>query len=187
MNIQARWVVLALAVLVFGAVSCRKSGVQAARENEGDLTDQAIVSLDDQKFLFSAEEVEVRELGLAQQALQKSQNTDVLEFARRVVDERKAALSELKRLMQTKQIQEPPGKEEDIQLEAANRLSRVSTAALDHEFVSLMAADLQDAVANFDSASQTSQDPDIRRYAGTVLPSLRTDYVTAADLEKRLR
>src|SRR5262245_39783665 len=148
MSIQKKWIGLTLAVLVFTTVSCRKSGVQAARENDSDLTDQAIVSLDDQKFLFSAEEAEVRELSLAQQALEKSQNTHVLEFARRVVGERNAALSDLKRLMQKKQVQEPPGKDEDIQLEAANRLRSVSTASLDHEFVSLMAADLQDAVAN---------------------------------------
>ena len=75
----------------------------------------------------------------------------------------------------------------NVQLEAANRLQYITADAVDHEFVSLMAAEQQEAVANFDSAAESSPDLDIRSYAGRVLPSLRTDYVTATDMEMKLR
>jgi hypothetical protein len=72
-------------------------------------------------------------------------------------------------------------------MEAANRLRYLSADAVDHEFVSLITAEQQESLANFDSAAQSSADLDVRSYAGSVLPSLRADYATAADLEKKLR
>jgi len=185
MSIPRRLPILAvIGVLVFGAFSCGRSSVRAGGEDT-DLTDANIISLDDQKFLFKAEETEVRQLSLAQEALQKSRNAQVLVFAERVVDERSQALSGLKRLMADKHIQETPGKAEEIGLEATNRLRYISADAVDHVFISLMAAELQEAVASFGSAAGSSPDLDIRSYAGNILPSLRTDYATAIDLEKK--
>src|SRR5262249_40840218 len=142
-----------IGVVAFASASCRKSGVQAAGENT-DLTDAKIISLEDQKFLSGAEESEMRQLALAQEALQKSQNEQVREFAKRVVDDRTRALSGLKQLMGDKNIQEEPLKAEVIRLEVANRLNSIPSDAVDHEFVSLMAAEQQQAVANLDSASE---------------------------------
>ena len=173
-------------LLVFGIASCGKSGVRAARENT-DLTDEQVISLDDLKFLFKAQETEVRQLSLAQETLGISRNDQVRELAQRVVDDRTQALSGLKRLMADKHVQEIPGRAEEIQMEAANRLRDIPSDAVDHEFVSLMAAEQQGSVANFDSVAQSSPDFDIRSYAAGILPSLRADYAAAVDLEKKLR
>ena len=187
MSIPKRLIDLTIiSTIAFGLVSCGKWGVRAAGENS-DLTQQQVVSLDDQKFLFKAEDTEVRQLTMAQEVLQKSRNDQVREFAKRVVEDRTQALAGLKRLMADKHVQETPGRAEEIQLEAANRLRDISADALDHEFVSLMAAEQQEAVANFDSAAQSSPDLDIRSYAERTSLSLTTDYVTAVDLEMKLR
>jgi putative membrane protein len=185
MSIRRRFLNLTMiGVVAFAAVSCGKSGVQAAGENT-DLTDAKIISLEDQKFLSGVEESEIRQLSLAQEALQRSQNAQVLDFAKRVVDHRTQALSGLKQLMADKKVEEAL-QAEVIRLEVANRLNSIPPDAVDHQVVSLMAAEQQQAVANLDSAAETSPDPDIRKYAAGAQPLLQTDYDTATDLEKKL-
>ena len=81
---------------------------------------------------------------------------------------------------------EAPALAEGDKLEAANRLRRLSGSAFDHEFISLMAAEQQQAIADFRSAADTAGDPEIRSYAGAVLALLRKDFDTAVTLEKKL-
>jgi putative membrane protein len=174
-------------VILFFAVAlaaCGKSGVQAARDS--DLTPEAILSLDDQKFLDAAERAEIRENTLADQALERSTNLRVRALATSLHDDLGAALTELKNLMKTKHMAEPAVFAEEVHSEAANRLTNASGDAFDHEFVSLLTADGQDTLRIFDSAAQTAADPDVRTYANRVLPSLRANYNKASDLENKL-
>jgi putative membrane protein len=173
-------------VLAFAASSCGQTGVHAAREDNPSLTDQSVVSLDDQKFLTGAEKAGIRQLTLAQEALRLSKNADVRKFAEQVIKNRSDALSELKGLMDSKHMQQPATLAEEIQLEARTRLAGASGDAFDHEFISLMTIEQQDTVTRFESAAETSADPDIRAYAGRIAPSLRADYVKALDLEQKM-
>jgi len=76
--------------------------------------------------------------------------------------------------------------DEEIRLEAMNRLHGLSGSAFDHEYVSLMTAEQQAAVATFRSVAETAADRNVRNYARTVLPLLQKDFDTATALEKRL-
>src|SRR5689334_5342886 len=109
MSIRLRLITVILAGMALAiATSCHKSGVEAANENQTtDLSSQKILSMDDQKFLVSADKTLIRQRNLAQAAVQKSKNGNVFEFARRVVDDCSASLTELSRLMQAKHITEP--------------------------------------------------------------------------------
>ncbi len=187
MTIHARLITLAIAGLcASGAVGCEKSGVQAARQNTSDPTSKQILSMDDRDFLIGAEKAGIRQRTLAQQALQKSNNNEVREFARHVITDRSQALSELKRVMDAKQMKEQAALAVEVQMTAEARLQGLSNAAFDHEFVSLMTAEQQETLAGFRTAAETAADPEIRNYAERILPSLQTDYDKAADLEKRL-
>jgi predicted outer membrane protein len=170
--------------LTFAA--CEKSGVEAARENSSDLTGQKILSMDDQKFLIGAERAEIRERTLAVQALQKTRNQEVRNFARDVTAHRSQDLSDLKKLMHDKNMPPRPAFATEVELEARTRFHRLSDGAFDHEFISLMTAEQEDAVRIFTAAAETAADGDIRNYAQQVLPSLQADYDRAADLEKKL-
>jgi putative membrane protein len=142
--------------------------------------------MDDQKFLVSADKTLIRQRNLAQAAVQKSKNGNVFEFARRVVDDCSASLTELSRLMQAKHITEPSSVAEDLQLETSNRLQGLAGIDLDHKIISLMAAEQQQAVDIFSSAAETAGDPDVRKYASATLPALQRDSDRAAALEKML-
>jgi len=185
MRIRVNLLIVLFAV-VFLAVSagCQRSGVQAAREN--DLTPQKILSIDDQKFLDTAERSQIRQNTFAQIAIQRSRNASIQAFATKVANDMSVALTELKDLMKAKHMEEPAGFASEVHSESAERLHNASADAIDHEFVSLMAAEQQDAVRIFDSAAQTAEDPDVRNYAKRVLPSLQADYDKVTDLQKKL-
>jgi len=164
--------------------SCEKSGVQAARETS--LTAQQTLSMDDRDFLMNAEKSEIRQKALAETVLAKSTNTDIREFAKQVAGERMRDLAKLQAVMKIKGFTEPPAREEEIQLEALNRLHRLTGSALDHEFISLITAELQQSVATIDRGAETAGDPDVRAYASEVLPTMRKDFDAAAALETKL-
>jgi putative membrane protein len=186
MNIRA-WVVrYGIAVLaVFAAASCGKPGVQAARENP-DLTRQEILAIDDESFLLEAENAEIRQTTLAQAALDTSTNYDIRTYAQQVITNYRRALAELSDLIKAKNIPHTSPTIEGIRLDAMNRLHGLSGSAFDHEFISLMTAEQQAAITTFNSAAETSADPDIRNYAKGVLPLLQEDFNTATALEKKL-
>ena len=188
MSIRVRLITLILAgIALAGVTSCHRSGVEAANENQTtDLSSQKILSMDDQKFLVSADKTLIRQRNLAQAAVQKSKSGNVFEFARRVVADCSASLTELSRLMQAKHITEPSTVAEDLQLETSNRLQGLAGIDLDHKIISLMAAEQQQAVGIFSSAAETAGDPDVRKYASATLPSLQRDSDRAAALEKKL-
>ena len=136
MTIHARLITLAIAGLcASGAVGCEKSGVQAARQNTSDPTSKQILSMDDRDFLIGAEKAGIRQRTLAQQALQKSNNNEVREFARHVITDRSQALSELKRVMDAKQMKEQAALAVEVQMTAEARLQGLSNAAFDHELL----------------------------------------------------
>lgn len=187
MSVRARVISLAISLIaMFAGVSCQRSGVNAAGENSGDLTAQKILSLDDHNFLLTAYKSQTRQKALAQAAIQKSRNADVVELAHQVINDRDTSLENLVRVMKAKQIAEPASVVEDIQLDVQNRLERLSGSEFNDEFISLLAAEQQQCLGNFESASETAADSDVRNYASTTLPPLRQDTDRAAAIEKKL-
>jgi len=183
-HLRVSVITIAVALTLPGITSCEKSGVQAARERP--LTAQQILSLDDREFLRNAARTEIHQKTLAETALTKSTNTAIRTFANQVASDRSRDLAELKAVMQIKDFAEPSLTEEGLQLEAMNRLHRLSGSALDHEFISLITAEQQQSIRTFDRAAETAADPDVRKYANEVLPALRKDYDTALMLEAKL-
>jgi len=177
-------IIIVTVQLALLGTSCERSGVEAARETP--LTAQEILSMDDKEFLMNAEKSEIRQRALAETALAKSTNADIREFANQVAGERRRDLEKLKAVMKSKGFAQQPAREEELQLEAINRLHRLTGSALDHEFIGLITAEQQQSVGTFDRAAETAADPDVRTYANEVLPTLQKDFDAAAALETKL-
>jgi len=187
MNIRARFIPFAVAALAAfcATTSCGKPGVEAARETT-DLSSQKVLSIDDEDFLTKAEKSEIRQTTFSQLAVDKSNDEDVRQFARRVISNYQRPLAELTDLMKAKNMAESSAAIAALREDAINRLHRLSGSDFDDEFVSLMTAEQQEAVPIFNAAAETAADPDIRNYAKSVLPLLRQDFDTAIALEKKL-
>jgi putative membrane protein len=182
-------IILIAMFLTFGAVSCGKSHVEAARENGNtpNIPVRQIMSIDDKNFLINAEKAETRQRVFAAVASDKTDDPAVREFARQVIEDRTRDLDQLMRLMTERNVAQTPLLIEGVELEASQRLNGLSGAVFDHEFLSLITADEQQTVGNFRRAAETSPDPDIRTFASNALPSIRKDFDAAAKLETKLR
>ena len=182
-RLQAVIITISAALTLPGITSCGKSGVEAA--HEGPLTDAQILSIDDKEFLKAAERSVILQKTGAEIAMTKSTNADVREFARQVAGERSEDLTKLNALVKLKDSSQPPATEEELQVEVTHRLHGLTGSALDHEFISLMTAEQQQCLRIFERA-QASADPDIRKFANEVLPSLRKDFDKVVGLQTKL-
>jgi putative membrane protein len=169
--------------LVGFALGCQKTGVQAANDNGGRTAPASVIS--DRDFLVGAEKTEVREQSLSQVAWNRALSPDVKEYARTVIDNHQRSLQQLRDLMNRKGLSQPPSVPEAA-VEGTYRLDSSSGAAFDHQYISLMTAETQQAIGRFKLASETADDPEVRAYAGAVLPVLQREQETAAELEKKL-
>jgi putative membrane protein len=176
---------IAIALTAFAFTACNRSHVSAANE-DNSLPSREILSLDDQSFLINAEKSAIRKKTWAQEALDKSRNAAIVEFAKAAVAESDSSLSNLKRLMAAKGFAEPPALAEGTQLDAASRLTGLSDDALNDQFISLITAEQQAELRNFNSAAGTAADPDIRGFAGKNLAVLQQQLDKASQIEQTL-
>ena len=178
-------IALLLGFVGFVAVSCDRSHVSAANETD-TLTNQKILSMDDQAFLVGAEKSMVRQNTLAEKALAKSRNAAVVEFAHAVVNNNTNFLPDLQRLMKEKHIQEPAPFVEDLQIDAAHLLGNLSGKDLNDKFISLITAEQQQELRSFNSAAETAADADVRDYARKLLPTLQQEQDRLVEIQKKL-
>ncbi|HEY2383363.1 MAG TPA: DUF4142 domain-containing protein [Terriglobia bacterium] len=168
------------------AAGCQKAGVEAAYDNTSNASAPAgSLPVWDRDFLVAAEKTEVEERSLSQAAWNQARSADVKEYARAVMDDHGQTLQQLRDLMRRKGAGEP-GTASEASAEGAYRLDQFSGANFDHEYISLMAAETQEAVSRFRQAAETADDREVRSYATSVLPVLVREKQQAADLEKRL-
>jgi putative membrane protein len=125
----------------------------------------------DQKFVTEAAESGQMEVELGELAQQKATNDGVREFARRMADDHGKANRELARLAGSKQVQLSDKPSRKTQGEK-DRLSKLSGAAFDREYVKMMVSDHEKDVAAFKRESQQAKDPELKAWAGKTLPTL---------------
>ena len=175
------------------AAGCQKQeGVEAV--NESNNPSSAAPPLDrlekgfpisGRDFLIAAEKAEVMEQSLSQAAWDRAESAEVKEYARSVIDNHAKSLQQLRDLMDRKGVSQPPSVPE-ARIEGEYRLDSLSGAAFDHEYISLMTAETQQAAARFKQAEETSGDPEVRAYAHAVLPVLEREHEKGWALERKL-
>lgn len=125
------------------------------------------------------------EVELGRLAGTKSKNAEVKSFAQRMVTDHSKANAELKQLATTKNLTLPaavgPAQQAD-----KDRLSKLNGAEFDREYMSMMAAAHDKAVAAFEDESTGGTDADIRSWATKILPTLKEHQSMAKDLAAKL-
>jgi putative membrane protein len=131
----------------------------------------------DQHFLVKAAEGGMTEVQLGQIAQQKGASDDVKQFGAHMVMDHSKANDELKSLAQQKGVNVPTKLDTHHQA-MVDRLNKLSGPAFDHAYVKAMVEDHQKDVAEFQRASTSAQDPDVKAFAAktlTVIQSHLTD------------
>ena len=137
----------------------------------------------DEQFIQKAAQGGMMEVKLGELASQKAASAQVKEFGAMMVKDHGKANQELKDLAGKKGLTLPA--ELDAKHQGmVDKFSKLSGEAFDKDYVSEMVSDHKKDVAEFEKASKSATDPDLKAWAGQTLPTLQTHLKHAEDLKK---
>src|ERR1051326_9247 len=135
--------------------------------------------------MMKAAQANLGEIDLARIVMQKSQNSDVKDFANMIEKDHTEALEDLTDLMKSKGMSQPnllsPDTKTDIE-----KMTALSGAEMDREFVNTMVADHQKAIGMFRDQANIAQSPDVKKYVEDQLPKLEMHLEKAQKLQSKL-
>ena len=130
------------------------------------------LSSGDVEFINKASQGNLAEMQMGGLAVAKAKNPELKAFGQKMVTDHSKAHTELRGLAQQKQIELPIGVSVE-QMEDRERLSKLSGAAFDKEYVRLMIEDHEKDVADFQKQAKDGSDRDAREYASDTLATLK--------------
>lgn len=182
---------LALVCLSF-AVGCQQ---QKGASSEGDYsqprtTEQQAPQQEqqpsgDRQFLSEAAIDGRSEVELARTATTKASSPAVKRFAQKLVEDHSKANQQLESLPQGREVLQsltiPQEKQSTVE-----HLSKLSGKEFDRTFVEHAVEDHEKAVARFQEAANSAQDPEVKQFAAQTLPVLRRHLEMAKSLQTQL-
>jgi putative membrane protein len=152
-------------------------------QKQGEMA--AKVVNNDKDFIMKAAEDGMLEVELGQLALKQASSEDVKAFARRMVDDHTKANQELTTLAGTKAVT-PPSSLDAKHKQMMDKLSKLSGAEFDREYMKAMVKDHQKAVELFERQSKSGRDTELKAWADKTLPTLREHHQMARDVAKKV-
>jgi putative membrane protein len=129
-------------------------------------------SRSDRQFIDKAANDGLAEVKLGQLASEKASNGDVKQFAQRMVEDHTKANNELKQIAQAEGVRV----EDDLESKhrkVHDRLSKLSGEAFDRAYMDYMVEDHQKAVKLFEKHSKDADNPQLKQFASSTLPTLQ--------------
>ena len=139
----------------------------------------AKLSHSDREFIENTAKDGMAEVQIAQLAQQHASNDQVKQFAAKMVTDHSKANEELRQLAQEKGVTMPAGPSH-MENHEMTKLSKLSGADFDREFMKGMVKDHQKAVKEFQKEATKAKDPDVRNFAAKTLPTLQ-DHLQMAE------
>jgi putative membrane protein len=130
------------------------------------------MSNEDKEFVAKAGMGGLAEVQMGTLALQKASSADVKAFAQRMVTDHSKANAELAEFATAKGLALPTELVGDTQA-ALDHLATLSGAEFDKAYMQHMVEDHEKDVAEFDKASTSATDMDLKAWAGKTLPTLK--------------
>ena len=141
---------------------------------------------DDTAWVTAVAHDGMTEVELGKFAATKAQNPDVKRFAQRMVTDHTKANDELKRLATAKNITLPAMSADELKA-TKDRLSKLTGADFDREYMSMMVAGHDKAVAAFQDQSANGSDPELKAFATRTLPTLLEHQTLAKEIQAKLK
>lgn len=135
------------------------------------------------QFLVDAAEINLEEIHLGQLAQQNSNMSNVKELGMMMEREHTKSFNDLTALAGKKMITIPTSLTDDAK-KAYEKLNKKTGKEFDEEYCEMMVKGHKDAVALYEKASTESTDSEIREWASSSLPALRTHLDHAISCQK---
>src|SRR5579859_1573237 len=139
----------------------------------------------DEKFITDAAKGNRAEVELGRVVAAKASDPKVRSFARQMVKDHTEALNQLQKLAQQKNItlsNDIPEDAKDMQ----SKLSNETGKQLDKDYMDGMVQDHQKDVQEFQTAAQSASDPDVKQWAGKMVPTLQEHLQKAQEIDEKL-
>jgi putative membrane protein len=164
--------------------STSRSGA-AATTDHSKMDHSKMKPVTPQSFATQAAVIGKAEIELAQMALNNTKNEEIRLYAERMVKDHTAADQKLRKIAAKENLQLPQTL--DAKHKAVKqKLAGLKDDAFDREYKKHMEMGHQEAVALFESASQTQQMPDeLKEFAASTLPTLEKHHDLAKGLDTK--
>ncbi|MEA2239546.1 MAG: putative rane protein [Thermoanaerobaculia bacterium] len=149
-------------------------------------TASSSLSSSDTEFVNKAAQGGMAEVNLGQLAASKGTSADVKAFGNRMVSDHGKANDELKQLAQTKGVTLPADIDQESK-DMADKLGKASGKDFDKQYIAGMVDDHEKDVKEFEKASASAQDPDLKAWATKTLPTLKDHLKMAKDAKAKLK
>jgi putative membrane protein len=143
----------------------------------------AKVASSDRKFMEKAAEGGMAEVKLGQLATQKAGSDQVKQFGQRMVDDHSKANEQLKQVASEKGVTLPTELDKSTQREY-DKLSKLSGADFDREYMKHMVSDHKKDISEFKSEANKAKDADVKQFASSTLPTLEEHLNLAKSAEQ---
>ena len=141
------------------------------------------LSSSDRSFITKAAEGGMAEVELGQLASQKASDPQVKQFAQRMVADHGKANDQLKQIASSKNVQLPTDMPAAARRER-DRLSKLSGAQFDREYMSHMTSDHKKDTSLFRSTARSAKDADVKQFASSTLPTIEEHLQMAQSIAK---
>ncbi len=156
-----------------------------AQEHNNAKFDSNANKEDDSKFLVAAAEINLEEVQLGKLAQTNGASNDVKTLGKMMELDHTAAMNDLNVLATKKQITIPTTITDKGQ-SAYKSLSEKKAKDFDKAYGDMMVDGHKDAISKFEKASTDCKDPDIKAWAASMLPKLRSHLDHAMTCQKNM-
>jgi putative membrane protein len=179
--------------LAVGAAAQTNTGNTTSSATAGTTTaapgrgaSDAKLSHGDREFIEDAAKGGLAEVQLGQLAAQKAENPDVKKFGQRMVDDHGKANDQLKQLASSKGLNLPTDLDRSARREH-DKLSKLSGADFDREYMKHMVSDHKKDVKDFQKEAKSGKDADVKNFASSTLPTLQDHLQMAQQTDATVR
>ncbi|NGM66193.1 DUF4142 domain-containing protein [Sphingobacterium sp. SGR-19] len=140
----------------------------------------------DQDFLTKAVSSNQFEIALGTQAVKQSENEEIKQYGRMLINDHTKVLKELQQAAVTKKLVVPDGMDEH-QASILKSLSVLSGTDFDNAFKDVAIKTHENAIALFENAASNLNDQEFRNWAAEKVPSLKSHLEQAKSLQIKLQ
>lgn len=167
---------LTLALFLLFAVSCDDQNSEDSRDVAEEQNDENIENdnkEEDAQFLVDAAAIHLEEIQLGQLAQQKGTSPEIKKLGKKMEDDHTKALNDLRSLANSKMVTIPTSQTNNSKDEY-NELNEESGEDFDSAYANMMVSKHNAAIDLFEEAATDAYDTEIKNWATTSLPTLRS-------------
>ncbi len=166
--------VYTIALFMFAA--CENTGGKDSKDVAEDVNDEKMdtrAAEKDAEFAVNAAVTDMKEIRLGELAVSKATVAETKEMAQMMITDHTKTSGELKALAGRKGMTLPSTPSDEIQ-RAYDRLNEKTGADFDKEYADMMVNDHQEAIRKFEDCANNCNDAELKSWAASTLPALRT-------------